>query len=99
MHIISKTKLKEFFTVHPEAESKLSAWFRALEHNSATSLTDLKQTFATADYVPEKFTVFDVGGNAYRVVAVIHYNRQRAYIRGVFTHAEYDKWTKDNRRK
>jgi mRNA interferase HigB len=49
MHIISKTKLKEFFAVHPEAESKLNAWFRTLEHNSATSFKDLKQTFATAD--------------------------------------------------
>ena len=43
--------------------------------------------------------MFDVGGNAYRVIAVIHYNTQIAYIRAVLTHAEYDKWTKDYRGK
>lgn len=99
MHIISKAVLKQFSTLHPEAEEKLNAWFKALEHNSAKSFTELKQTFQTADYVPKKYTIFNVGGNAYRVVVVIHYNAQRAYIRGVFTHAEYDKWTKDNRGK
>jgi mRNA interferase HigB len=40
------------------------------------------------------FTVFDVAGNHYRIVAVVHYDKQRIYIRQVMTHAEYDrnKW-------
>ncbi|RJF99482.1 type II toxin-antitoxin system HigB family toxin [Noviherbaspirillum saxi] len=44
-------------------------------------------------------TVFDVSGNNFRVIAVIHYNRQKLYIREVFTHAEYDRWNKANRSK
>ena len=32
-----------------------------------------------------------VGGNKYRLIAAIHYNRRRVYIRHVLTHAEYDK--------
>jgi mRNA interferase HigB len=44
------------------------------------------------------YTVFDVGGNSFRVIAVIHYNRQKLYIREVFTHAEYDRWSKALRR-
>ena len=41
-----------------------------------------------------KFTVFDLGGNKYRLIAAIHYNRGKVYIRHVLTHAEYDqdKW-------
>ena len=38
-----------------------------------------------------KYTVFDVGGNKYRVITVIHYNREKVYIRAVLTHAQYDK--------
>jgi mRNA interferase HigB len=57
------------------------------------------QTFNSADYVGGKYTVFDVGGNKYRVVGVIHYNPQRIYIRDVFTRAEYDKWTREIRGK
>lgn len=62
-------------------------------------LADRHQTFNSADYVGGKYTVFDVGGNKYRVVGVIHYNTQRIYIHGVFTHEEYDKWTKEIRGK
>ena len=39
------------------------------------------------------FTVFNVGGGGYRVVVAIHFNRQKLYIRHVFTHAEYDRWS------
>ncbi|OTP80603.1 hypothetical protein PAMC26510_01395 [Caballeronia sordidicola] len=53
----------------------------------------MKRTFNTVDYVAP-FTVFDVGGNKYRVITDIHYNRKKVYIRYVLTHAEYDrnKW-------
>ena len=99
MRIISKTALVQFWTTHPQAESRLQAWYTALSKCHAHDYSELKQTFSTADYVPKKYTVFDVGGNAYRVIAVIHYNTQIAYIRAVLTHAEYDKWTRDNRGK
>lgn len=35
-----------------------------------------------------------VGGNKYRLIAAVHYNRRKVYIRHVLTHAEYDrdKW-------
>src|SRR5690348_4857919 len=99
MEIISKTKVKAFATAHPQAKSKLNGWVRALEHSSAKSFPELKQTFRRVDYVPKEFTVFDVGGTAYRVVTVIRYKTQRAYIEAVLTHAEYDKWTKGNRGK
>jgi len=51
-----------------------------------------KTAFGTVDYVA-RFTIFDIGGNNFRIVAAIHYNRGRAYIRHVFTHSEYDKWS------
>ncbi|WP_161993274.1 type II toxin-antitoxin system HigB family toxin [Lacisediminimonas profundi] len=32
-------------------------------------------------------------------MAVVYYEHQKMYIRHVFTHAEYDKWTQENRKK
>lgn len=46
--------------------------------------------FPHADKVG-KFTVFNVGGNKVRIIAAIHYNRGKVYIRQVLTHSEYDK--------
>lgn len=34
--------------------------------------------------------MFNIGGNKARLVAAMHYNRRRVYIRAILTHAEYD---------
>jgi mRNA interferase HigB len=49
--------------------------------------------FPSADQVG-KLTVFNIGGNKVRLIASVHYNRHKLYIRAVLTHAEYDqgKW-------
>lgn len=56
------------------------------------SFADIKRLFRSVDKVG-KFTVFDLGGNKYRLIAAIHYNRKKVYIRHVLTHAEYDQDT------
>jgi len=57
------------------------------------SFAELKRVFRSVDKVG-KFTVFDIGGNKFRLIAAVHYNRKKVYIRHVLTHAEYDsdKW-------
>ena len=44
----------------------------------------------SADYV-DGLTVFNIGGNKYCLIASIHYNRRKVYIRNVLTHADYDR--------
>jgi mRNA interferase HigB len=40
--------------------------------------------------------VFDIGGNKFRLVAAVHFNTQRLFIRHVLTHTVYDRrdWKK-----
>jgi mRNA interferase HigB len=54
---------------------------------------DLKQSFGSADYVPP-YTVFDVGGNNYRVVVIVRYRDGKMFVRWGMTHREYDNWCK-----
>lgn len=70
-------------------------WFHKARQLKASSFPALCQTFGSADYV-DGVTIFDVGGNRYRIAAVIHYDKQRLYVRQVMTHAEYDRndWRK-----
>jgi hypothetical protein len=67
------------------------------EHDfySYASFAELRITFPSADQV-EKFTVFNIAGNKYRLIVAIHYNRKKVYIHHVLTHAEYsrDHWRK-----
>lgn len=73
----------------------LEEWFRKASDLRVNSFPALRRTFGSADYV-DGFTLFDVGGNRYRIAAVIHYDKQRLYVRRVMTHAEYDRddWRK-----
>lgn len=95
MRIISKKPIREFWQCHPESKSALEEWFHKVSQLSAKSFVELRNTFNSADYV-EGYTVFDVGGNKYRIATVVHYDKQRLYVRQVMTHAEYDKnyWRK-----
>ncbi|MBO0699586.1 MAG: type II toxin-antitoxin system HigB family toxin [Zavarzinella sp.] len=93
MHVISKRKLRDFWERHPRAQSALEAWYQVAKHAEWETFADVRQTFNAADQVG-RFTVFDIGGNKYRLIAVIHFNRGKLFVRDVLTHAEYDdgKW-------
>jgi mRNA interferase HigB len=55
-------------------------------------MTELRAVFPNADQVG-RLTVFNIGGNTVRLIASIHYNRQRVYIRAVMTHDAHDAGT------
>jgi len=63
-----------------------------MKQRNFTSLADVHTVFPTADKVG-KLTVFNIGGNKARLIAALHYNRQKVYIRAVLTHEEYDQNT------
>jgi mRNA interferase HigB len=90
MHVISRKRLNEFTAEYPEAGTALAHWYRFSKRTNFSSFPTLKEIFPTADQVG-KLTVFNVGGNKVRVIAAIHYNRKRIYIRAFLTHEEYDR--------
>lgn len=95
MRLISRKALQKFWEKHPESEIVLSRWFKAIRNSDFLNFNDLHLAFPTADKVDD-LIVFDIGGNKYRLIASVHFNRGRVYIRHVLTHSEYDrgKWKK-----
>ncbi len=90
MHIITKKRLEEFARIHPDCRNALETWYRILKNNNFGSFNELRNYFPDADKVG-KLTVFNIGGNKARMIASIHFNRRKLYIRQVLTHKEYDK--------
>jgi mRNA interferase HigB len=93
MHVITRKRLKEFAEQRPDTESALARGYREVKRRNFSSFADLRRVFPSADQVG-KLTVFNIGGNRVRLIAAMHYNRRRVYIRAVLTHKEYDtsKW-------
>jgi mRNA interferase HigB len=93
MHIITRKRLNDYAEKHPDAKSSLQHWYKLMRSQDLTSFADLRTVFPSADQVG-RLTVFNIGGNKARLIAAIHYNRRKIYIRAVLTHDEYDrgKW-------
>ncbi len=90
MHVITRKRLLEFSEKYPDAYKPLDRWYRLIKSNEYNSFSDLRKMFPQADQVG-RLTVFDIGGNKYRLISYIVYERKRIYIRDILTHEEYDK--------
>lgn len=89
MHVISRKALREFWKKHPESEEPLRRWYRIVNSTTYANFAELRETFPSADKVGD-LIVFNIGGNKYRMLVSMHFNRQKAYVRHVLTHQEYD---------
>jgi mRNA interferase HigB len=92
MHVISLKPLRDFWGEHAGAEKPLLAWHREADHADWKNFTDVRERYPHADKAG-KFIVFNIGGNKYRLITVIHFNRGKVYVRHVLTHEEYDRMT------
>lgn len=90
MHIISKRVLREYLQCNAQAELPLIEWYFKMKQCDARNLTQLRTLFNSVDPV-NGYTVFNIGGNKYRLISALHYNVQRCYVRVIWTHAEYSK--------
>ena len=90
MYVITRKRLLEFAKKRPDCSSALESWYRIVKQTNFNSFNELRQTFPSADDVG-KLTVFNIGGNKARLIAAIHYNTHRVYIRHILTHKEYDR--------
>ena len=90
MHIITRRRITEAKALYPQCASALAGWLKVVEENEFKSFAELKAVFNSIDKVGDVF-VFDIGGNKLRLIASIHFNRKKLYIRHILTHQEYDK--------
>lgn len=96
MHVISRKKLREFWANHPDAEAPLTAWYKIARKARWRRFADIRAVLPGADQVG-KCVVFNIGGNKYRLIAIISRRWRKLYVRFVLTHREYDRenWKDD----
>ncbi len=90
MRVISKKKLRAYYSANVQSEIPLTEWYYKIEAASPKNLIELRTLFNSIDPV-HGYTIFNIGGNNYRLITSIHYNTQICYVRSIWTHAEYDK--------
>jgi mRNA interferase HigB len=95
VHVISYKAIREFKPAHPEAATALDNWYRVSSKCKWKSFGDVRQVFGSADWV-NRYVVFNIAGNKYRLIAEINFRSQTLFIRHILTHREYaeGKWKK-----
>jgi mRNA interferase HigB len=90
MRVISRKRLTELATTHPDAKPGLDAWFHEVESADWANPAQVKEQYATASILKNGRVVFNIGGNKYRLIVKIHYAYRLVYVRFAGTHSEYD---------
>jgi len=88
--------LREFWEQHANAQAPLEEWYSVVRKVKWEKFSEVRATYRAADAV-NQFVVFDVGGNKFRLIAFIDYQRAKLFVRSVLTHKGYDKgaWKND----
>jgi len=91
MRIIAFSTIREFIKSHADSEKPLCDWYTKVTRADWGNLTDIRKDFNTADYVGNDRYVFNIGGNNYRLVAIVIFLAHKTFIRFIGTRQEYDK--------
>jgi mRNA interferase HigB len=99
VRVIKRRPLLEFAAKYPAAYAPLDSWYRVVRRARWRDITDVRRALPAADgnvvvSSGRRVTVFNIGGNKYRLVVAIHYNTEMVYVLRVLTHKEYsrDHW-------
>lgn len=90
MHVITHSRITEAAKQHPQCATALDYWYRLMKRGRYQSFAAIKATFGSVDKVKHLY-VFDIGGNKLRLIAAIHFNAGKVFVRSVLTHEEYDR--------
>ncbi len=94
MVVISIPVIRDFITRYPLSASPLNEWYQKTKNSDWSKFTDVKKTWNSCDPIGNDRYVFDIGGNNYRLIAMIHFKKRTLYIRKILTHKEYTEMSK-----
>ena len=95
MRVISRKAITDASSKHREWGASLTAWYKIAKAANWRNFEEVKSSWKNSDKVG-RFVVFDVSHNSCRLICTIKYEWKMVYIRGVLSHAEYDRKNWEN---
>ena len=89
--IFSKSTLRDFWERHNDVEQYLKTWYDTTVNADWKTPADVKQTFANASFLKNNRIVFNIKGNAYRLIVKFNFEKQWIFVRFIGTHEAYNK--------
>jgi mRNA interferase HigB len=76
---------------HKAVKAALDSCFQEMKHAGWTNTAELKSFYKTASIVSAERVVFNIKGNAYRLVAAIDFEKGIVWIKWLGRHRDYDR--------
>jgi mRNA interferase HigB len=98
MRVIAKRTLRQFWEKPEYTDSKgpLESWHEEALKASWKTPQEIKEQFRAASILKGGRVVFNIGGNKYRLIVAVDYERQACFIKFVGTHRQYDSVDAEN---
>jgi len=71
-------------------KAALDSWFQEVKQAEWKNSSDVRASYANASIVGAERVVFNIKGNAYRLVAAVDYRRAIVFIKWLGTDKQYD---------
>ena len=97
VRIIARRTLREFVDSlagrkdQPAVKAAVDAWFDEVKKADWASTADVKRLYATASVVTADRLVFNLKGNAYRLVVAVDFEKGIVWIKWIGAHKDYDR--------
>ncbi len=91
MIVIGADILSACMQRHARSRKRIAAWHAEAKAATWKAPNDIKGRFRSADFLPGNRVIFDIGGNAYRIIVVAQYTAGVLDVRFAGDHKEYDR--------
>ena len=97
MRIIARRTLREFvesragYKDQQALKAALDAWFAEVRKVNWSNTADVKRLYSSASIVSSDRIVFNIRGNAYRLVVAADFEKGIVWIKWLGTHRDYDR--------
>ena len=91
MRIIAYSRLKDYWTLHPDAEVGLVRWFDTTREADWQSIEDVVRHIGGAKALNGERVRFAIRGGSHRLIASFDFRRGVVYLKFIGTHADYDR--------
>jgi mRNA interferase HigB len=90
MRVVALKALRDFWTLHPDAQQPLRSWYEEVSRMHWSQPADIKAQFGHASILKGRRAVFNIKGNDYRLVVALAYNTGLVFVKFIGTHKAYD---------
>ncbi|HVY21029.1 MAG TPA: type II toxin-antitoxin system HigB family toxin [Bauldia sp.] len=97
MRIIARRTLRAYVASRvghkdqPALKAALEAWFEEVRRARWRTTSDVKRRYATASVISAERIVFNIKGNAYRLIVAVDFEKGIVWIKWLGDHRAYDR--------